>query len=125
MNSLLALIDCLLSTAMAPIGVIFFSSELNDVIAEVNRSKNQSNSSLTASDIELLTAALTFAEDRRFWLHRGIDCRALTRAVVVYLRRKPIQGASTITQQLVRVVINDYRMSMTPLARQNPPPLAR
>lgn len=97
---------------LAPIGAFFFSSELHKAIAEANRSKQHFNRYLTVSDIELLAEALIVAEDRRFWCHRGVDCRALIRAVIVFLRGKPIQGASTITQQFVRVAIADYRMSI-------------
>jgi membrane peptidoglycan carboxypeptidase len=41
-------------------------------------------------------------EDRRFYEHNGVDPRGLLRALVSNVRGQPIQGGSTITQQLVR-----------------------
>ncbi len=51
----------------------------------------------------LLLAALISVEDRRFMQHMGIDLRAVARAAAVNLAAGEIrQGASTLTQQLVR-----------------------
>jgi penicillin-binding protein 1A len=42
-------------------------------------------------------------EDRRFYTHSGVDFEGIVRAAWADLRaREPVQGASTITQQLVR-----------------------
>src|SRR3954465_10632165 len=52
--------------------------------------------------------ALLAAEDKRFYSHRGIDWLATSRAVVSGLAHGRItSGASTITQQLVK--ISDHR----------------
>jgi len=52
---------------------------------------------------DLLKAALIAVEDRRFEDHIGIDIRAIARAAIVNLTAGEIQqGASTLTQQLVR-----------------------
>jgi len=50
------------------------------------------------------------AEDHRFWMHRGVDHVAFFRAVASCLRGKR-QGGSTIEQQLVRVISEDYRIT--------------
>jgi len=51
----------------------------------------------------LLVDALKAIEDRRFEQHYGIDLRGVLRAALVNLRAGEIrQGASTLTQQLVR-----------------------
>ncbi|HEX7080686.1 MAG TPA: penicillin-binding protein 1B [Gammaproteobacteria bacterium] len=51
----------------------------------------------------LLIEALKAVEDRRFEEHHGIDFRAVLRAILVNLQAGEIrQGASTLTQQLVR-----------------------
>ncbi|MEP6670167.1 MAG: penicillin-binding protein 1C [Chthoniobacter sp.] len=48
--------------------------------------------------------AMLAAEDKRFFEHRGVDVVALARAVVGNLRhRRVTSGASTITQQLVKI----------------------
>jgi penicillin-binding protein 1B len=52
---------------------------------------------------DLLKFALVAVEDRRFRSHIGIDIRAIVRAAFVNLTAGEIQqGASTLTQQLVR-----------------------
>ena len=46
--------------------------------------------------------AIISTEDRSFFTNRGVDLRGMVRAVVVDVRAgKPLQGASTITQQLI------------------------
>jgi penicillin-binding protein 1B len=51
----------------------------------------------------LLTETLKVIEDRRFDDHLGVDLRAMLRAALVNLKSGEIrQGASTLTQQLVR-----------------------
>jgi penicillin-binding protein 1B len=49
--------------------------------------------------------AVLVTEDRRFFSHRGIDFRAVIRAIVIDLRHGKVrQGGSTITQQLARTL---------------------
>jgi penicillin-binding protein 1B len=51
----------------------------------------------------LLLAAILAAEDRRFYLHGGVDVPAMLRAASANLRHGEIrQGGSTLTQQLAR-----------------------
>lgn len=51
---------------------------------------------------ELKNAVITI-EDTKFYQHIGLDFKAIIRAILVDIKlRKPIQGASTITQQLIR-----------------------
>ena len=51
-------------------------------------------------------------EDRRFYEHRGVDCRATVAACARNLRsRRIISGASTITQQLVKLASSRDRRS--------------
>lgn len=63
-------------------------------------------------DIDVLIHALVAAEDRRFFLHFGVDSKGLARALILIFTREKIQGASTITQQMVRVITKDYRYSV-------------
>ena len=52
-----------------------------------------------------LSEALIAIEDERFYQHRGIDTQGLVRAALTDLyHRRALQGASTLTQQLVKVV---------------------
>ncbi|HEX2048956.1 MAG TPA: transglycosylase domain-containing protein [Acidimicrobiales bacterium] len=61
----------------------------------------------------VLTAAVVAAEDRKFFLHGGIDPLGIARATWADIRRKGVtQGGSTITQQYVKnaYVGNDYTL---------------
>ena len=52
-----------------------------------------------------LPAAFLAMEDRRFYQHDGIDVRALARAAVADIKAmRFVQGGSTITQQLVKIL---------------------
>ncbi|MFP3939232.1 MAG: transglycosylase domain-containing protein [Thermoanaerobaculia bacterium] len=53
----------------------------------------------------LLRQAFVTAEDRRFFSHRGVDWRARLAAVVQNLRSfSAVRGASTLTEQAVRIL---------------------
>ncbi len=49
-----------------------------------------------------LIDAFVAIEDSRFWVHKGIDFRAIMRAVVGVLTNDPAGGGSTLTQQLIK-----------------------
>jgi penicillin-binding protein 1A len=52
-----------------------------------------------------LSEALIAIEDERFYQHSGIDTQGLIRAVLTDLyRRRALQGGSTLSQQLIKVV---------------------
>lgn len=52
---------------------------------------------------DCLKWAVIVAEDANFYHHFGIDPKAIGRAILANLKlRKPVQGASTISQQLIR-----------------------
>nr|XP_061811047.1 penicillin-binding protein 1A-like [Nerophis lumbriciformis] len=53
---------------------------------------------------KLLVDAFVMAEDQRFFAHRGVDWRARSHAAVQNLRAlRVVRGASTITEQAVRI----------------------
>lgn len=55
------------------------------------------------ADLRRIQDMVVALEDRRFHRHRGIDFRGVVRATIANARaQKVVQGASTITQQLVR-----------------------
>lgn len=56
-----------------------------------------------------LIRVLIVAEDRRYLFHLGFDLIGVLRAFWVYLRTRRVQGASTVTQQLVRTLTLDFR----------------
>jgi membrane peptidoglycan carboxypeptidase len=58
--------------------------------------------------LQELYDALVCGEDRRFYAHSGVDGRAILRAIALFIRKQELQGASTITQQLVRRLTRNY-----------------
>ena len=56
-----------------------------------------------------LVDATISAEDQRFWTHGGIDVMGMARALIDAIAvGRPVSGASTITQQLVKVSYGRY-----------------
>ncbi len=77
-------------------------SEIVTLHAEENRTD------LTLDEIpEHVRDAVIAVEDERYWLHHGIDLRAILRAVRVNASGTDQQGGSTITQQLVKTLLLD------------------
>ena len=86
----------------------------NDKIIQINysdKSKIRTIGDLYANQITFgqlpnhLVEALIVTEDRRFFTHKGFDIRGIIRAFFVNYRSGRIkQGASTITQQLARIL---------------------
>lgn len=63
---------------------------------------------------EKLKKIILAVEDKNFYSHSGIDYLAFLRASYKNLiNLKYIQGASTITQQLARILMNDRRKSLS------------
>ena len=75
---------------------------------------------LTYEEIpETLVEAFIVAEDRRFYEHQGVDYPSIARATLANVRRREVvEGASTITQQLARIVFLDQDQSMQRKARE-------
>jgi penicillin-binding protein 1A len=65
-----------------------------------------------------LRLALVAAEDRRFFLHSGVDPVAVARAVTGVIRGVARGGASTIEQQLVRTVTRRYEKTFSRKLRE-------
>ncbi|HEY2073336.1 MAG TPA: transglycosylase domain-containing protein, partial [Gaiellaceae bacterium] len=57
--------------------------------------------------------AIVATEDKRFYQHRGVDIRAMGRAVLNDIRGRPVQGASTITQQFVKNALTGNERTVT------------
>lgn len=61
---------------------------------------------------EKLVQAFIASEDRRFYEHNGVDYQAIARAAKANLAaREVVEGGSTITQQLARIVFLDLDRS--------------
>jgi penicillin-binding protein 1A len=64
---------------------------------------------ITYQDIpDIVKQAVVAAEDRRFYIHHGFDIRGILRAALRNFEAKSVvQGGSTITQQLAKIIIKD------------------
>ena len=75
-------------------------SEITDIcFFKLNRFKLKK----TSEELEVpyyLLYFLIYIEDKRFYYHFGIDLIAITRAFIMNLRNRKLQGGSTIIQQL-------------------------
>ncbi|WP_373277557.1 biosynthetic peptidoglycan transglycosylase [Chitinibacter tainanensis] len=90
-------------------GRYFFHSSAIDIVRRIEVIVQSSN---VSSQCEMLISALIQAEDHRFYKHYGFECRAIFRSIFMTVFKGRIQGGSTITQQLVRTISNDYRRSV-------------
>lgn len=61
---------------------------------------------------QVLKDAIISIEDERFYHHFGIDFKGILRAIRANLRHEPLQGASTITQQLARGIFLSPQVSI-------------
>ena len=104
--------DCLLAATLAAMGRRLYRSDAQSLVLEIERLSKSALVHCTKMDIDMLGRALVSGEDRRFRSHPGIDTRGLIRALLIRFRGGALQGASTITQQLVRVLTRDYRLSV-------------
>ena len=57
--------------------------------------------------------AVVAAENRRFWTDKGIDPKGILRAAFSNARGNSTQGASTITQQYVKILYLTQERSLT------------
>ena len=78
-----------------------------EVIATLTDGEAQVRTVLTYDQMPaVMRAAMVAAEDAEFYNHKGLDYVGLARAVIKNLRRGELrQGASTITQQLVKNLV--------------------
>jgi len=86
-----------------------------EVIAKILDTHHEDRSivSLTECPTYLLDAILC-TEDKRFYKHSGIDLFAIIRATLVDIRHGSfVEGASTITQQLIKNMFLSSRRSIT------------
>ena len=72
---------------------------------EVGRFASQNRTSVALSDVpQHVQDAVIAAEDRSFYTNKGIDPKGILRAAFSNARGNTTQGASTITQQYVKVL---------------------
>lgn len=104
------LIDSLLAHALRVVTHHYYRELAEDIVQRVKRLSELRPS---ISHLTPVVEALIHAEDHRFHLHHGVDSRSIVRAAIATAFTGRTQGGSTITQQLVRVVTDDYRRSIS------------
>ena len=73
--------------------------------AKIGRFATQNRESIPLADIpQAMQDAVVAAEDRTFWTNKGIDPKGILRAAFSNAKGDATQGASTITQQYVKIL---------------------
>jgi len=68
---------------------------------------------LAATDMPpLAEQVLVAAEDKRFFMHRGVDVRAMARAFASVFRRRLVEGGSTLEMQLAKNLLLSRRATL-------------
>lgn len=83
---------------------VMYAGDESTLLAEFRLEKREPLQSLDQVS-EYLQKATVDTEDVRFYEHNGVDPQGIARALVNNLRGGDLEGASTITQQLVRNTI--------------------
>ncbi|MEJ7832877.1 MAG: transglycosylase domain-containing protein [Nocardioides sp.] len=82
--------------------------------AELGSFATQNRDSIPLPEIpDTIEDAVVAAEDRSFWSNNGIDARGILRAAFSNVRGNSTQGASTITQQYVKILYLTQERSLT------------
>ena len=72
---------------------------------EIGRFATQNRESIPLADVpKVMQGAVVAAEDRTFWTNKGIDPKGIIRAAFSNAKGGATQGASTITQQYVKIL---------------------
>ena len=91
--------------------ILQFSPSLKPQFALIKQTVAKS-SSQTKKIPNCLTKALITIEDRRFFQHKGIDVYSMIRAIYRNITTKRLEGASSISQQLVRNITNEREIKL-------------
>ena len=86
---------------------------------ELGRFATQNRDSIPLADVpDHVQNAVIAAEDRSFYTNRGIDPRGIVRAAFSNATSESTQGASTITQQYVKVLYLSQERTLTRKAKE-------
>lgn len=82
--------------------------DLYKVKDSINNERESLSNFSKLENLNKLIIFLVIAEDKRFYTHRGFDIIAIFRAIRNRIFYNKIEGASTIEQQLIRVLTHQY-----------------
>lgn len=105
-------INGLAALFMSIVGNLCFRTDAKRVSDQVRLLDAQASGLRKCDSWKTLYALLILAEDHRFYEHKGIDTWATCRAIVRYVSGYSVEGASTIEQQLVRVVLGRFERTL-------------
>ena len=94
-----------------------YAADGETILAEFRLENREPLSSLNDISENLINATVA-TEDNRFYEHNGVDLIGIARAIVRNLAGGALEGASTITQQLVRNTLLSDEMSDITLERK-------
>jgi len=105
--------------------IIFCFSTLPDLSGLGNKTRKPSisllgnNNNIIGSLGKHLADAVIVIEDKRFYSHSGLDFRGLARAILFNIKeRRYAQGASTITQQLSKLIFLNKNKNLSRKLRE-------
>lgn len=85
---------------------LIYASDGTTLLADLHAPGHQQFSQPIAAMGKYLPMAVIAIEDHNFYSEPGVDAGALLRAAAIDVRaRSPVEGASTITQQLVKLAL--------------------
>ena len=89
----------------------FVYDQMGTEVAALHGSENRTTVDMDEMPDYLLDMVVA-SEDERFYEHNGVDIRGIIRAFFSNITGSSVQGASTITMQLVRNVIDEREMML-------------
>jgi membrane carboxypeptidase/penicillin-binding protein len=98
-----------LKKIISKIALKFFADDLAVVVTNIDLAATSPVFSSIPFEVIALLAAI---EDRKFFIHDGYDVFGMIRAVQVFFFRSKLEGASTIEQQLVRVLTDRRELTL-------------
>ncbi len=108
--AILRLIICLLVSPLALLSLLLLKLKLFGLHNDLQLCIEAVDAAPSLPNQFVIT--LLAAEDHRNSIHPGVDPIAILRAMLIWVRTKRVQGASTIEQQLVRVVLAKYERTL-------------
>ncbi|HYL08076.1 MAG TPA: transglycosylase domain-containing protein [Candidatus Udaeobacter sp.] len=102
-----------------PEDTLIYASDDKTLLADLHPSGYQAYYESLPDMGTLLPAAVISIEDRNFYSEPGVDAQGMVRAATVDFRSKsPVEGASTITQQLVKLRLVGNQTSLDRKVRE-------
>lgn len=100
-----------LSYQYAPLTTKIYDKN-NNLLYQIYANQNRTLVSLSSIPKNLINATIAI-EDKNFYKNSGIDTLAIIRSAIADITGKPLQGGSTITQQLIKSTLLTPEISIS------------